>query len=215
MVRMTDTGVGMTPDVLARIFEPFFTTKPQGQGTGLGLAMAFGIVKQSGGHIDVASEPGVGTTFNVYLPTAGEELSSRPTNVLRHRRRGGPPTVLLVEDDESVRKLARVALARSGYTVLTASDGSAALDLADREPTIDLLVTDVAMPKMRGPDLARALRQRRPGLKVLFISGYVQDAGDRLGLAESDFLVKPFSLDDLARKVREVLEEPGGGSTPS
>ncbi|MBS1816520.1 MAG: PAS domain S-box protein [Acidobacteria bacterium] len=206
-VAVSDTGVGMTTDVLARIFEPFFTTKEQGRGTGLGLSMAFGIVKQSGGHIDVQRRLGEGSTFHVYLPrveaeppTATEERVDTPT-------RRGHETVLLVEDEDSVRKLARLALERAGYTVLVAENGAAALVVAEEhQAPIDLLVTDVVMPEMRGPDLAQALRARRPGLKVLFMSGYVQDALDRADISEADFLLKPFTLKDLSQRVRAAID---------
>ncbi len=207
VLTMADTGAGMPPELVERIFEPFFTTKAPGRGTGLGLSMAFGIVKQSGGHIDVQTRPGHGTTFTVYLPQVAPVVRSAPEVRLDVSPRRGHETVLLVEDEDSVRKLARLALERSGYTVLSAENGLVALQVADAHGDhIDLLLTDVVMPGMRGPDLAHVLCGRRPGLKVLFISGYVQDALDRADVSEANFLLKPFSLKELAGKVRDVLD---------
>ena len=204
---VTDTGTGMSRDVIARIFEPFFTTKEAGRGTGLGLPMAFGIVKQSGGHLQVESRVGEGSTFTVYLPRVEREAVPAAEPGPDASARHGHETILLVEDEDSVRKLARVALERSGYVVLTAPNGVAALEVVERHRApIDLLVTDVVMPEMRGPDLANVLQQRRKGIKVLFMSGYVQDALDRLDVAESNFLLKPFSLKQLTEKVRAILD---------
>ncbi|MGE3956652.1 MAG: PAS domain S-box protein [Vicinamibacterales bacterium] len=206
-IAVTDTGVGMAPEVAARIFEPFFTTKGAGRGTGLGLSTAFGVVKQSGGHIEVQSEPGLGATFAIYLPQVSPPPvpSVEPTVEAVPRR--GHETVLLVEDEDSVRKLARLALERNGYTVLAAGNAASALDVA-RTQRVDLLVTDVVMPGMRGPDLAQALRGIFPTLKVLFVSGYVQDAADRAGVSGSNFLMKPFTLKEFADKVRGILDGP-------
>jgi two-component system, cell cycle sensor histidine kinase and response regulator CckA len=209
VLTVMDTGGGMSPDVVPRIFEPFFTTKEPGRGTGLGLSMAFGIVKQSGGHIEVSTELNKGTRFDVYLPQVarGPAPHIEPPADISSRR--GHETVLLVEDEESVRKLARLALERSGYKVLTASNGVSALEVVERgHESIDVLVTDVVMPEMRGPDLAQVLTARQPGLRVLFISGYVQDALDRLDVSEANILLKPFSLKELADKVRSVLDAP-------
>ncbi len=208
-VSVTDTGTGMTPEVLARIFEPFFTTKETGRGTGLGLSMAFGIIKQSGGHLDVRSRVGEGSTFTILLPQV--EPVDTPASAARADAAPthGHETILLVEDEVSVRKLARLALERSGYTVLVAEHGLAALELAKGHAgPIDMLVTDVVMPEMRGPDLAHLLSERRPGLRVLFISGYVQDSLDREDLSELNFLLKPFTLRDLSDRVRAVLDAP-------
>ena len=206
-ISMADTGSGMPPDVMARIFEPFYTTKDPGRGTGLGLSMAFGIIKQSGGHLDVSSRVGEGATFTILLPQVNPpvELAAGPAadGLLAQ----GHETILLVEDEASVRKLARIALERAGYTVLVAEHGGAALELAGQYAgRIDMLVSDVVMPEMRGPDLARALEPRRPGLRVLFVSGYVQDAFDRAGVSEGHFLLKPFTLKELSDRVRAILD---------
>ena len=206
---VVDSGSGMAPETVARIFEPFFTTKESGRGTGLGLATVFGIVKQSGGHIDVQSSIGAGTTFTVYLPQVSPEAAAPAPGPEDAAPRRGHETVLLVEDEESLRKLARLALERSGYTVLCAPNGRAALELADRHRhAIDLLLTDVVMPEMRGTDLAQVLRGRQPSLRVLFISGYVPAVADRADVSEANFLLKPFTLRDLSEKVRSVLDTP-------
>ncbi|HLF56296.1 MAG TPA: response regulator, partial [Thermoanaerobaculia bacterium] len=208
LLAVTDTGVGMTPEVAARIFEPFFTTKGPGKGTGLGLATVFGIVKQSGGHVEVYTELGAGTCFKIYLPRVEDapEVSAPPSAEPSPR---GHETVLLVEDEPAVRNIGRIALERHGYRVLEAGDGAAALALVESgKIEFDLLVTDLVMPQMSGRDLADHLRARRPGLKVLFVSGYVDDALEREGLefGEREFLSKPFSLKDLARAVRRRLD---------
>jgi two-component system, cell cycle sensor histidine kinase and response regulator CckA len=206
---VSDTGSGMSPEVQARIFEPFFTTKGVGKGTGLGLAVVHGIVKQSGGSIEVYSEAGVGTTFKVYLPAVEEQpaaLSSHGPDLPPR----GAETILLVEDDDSVRDFAAIALEGLGYTVLTAPGAEAALLLmANRTATVDLLVTDVVMPETGGRKLAETLQALYPGLKVLFISGYTDDAVVRHGVLQSDvaFLQKPFTPTSLARKVRDVLNQ--------
>jgi CheY-like chemotaxis protein len=165
MLAMTDTGCGMTPEVLARIFEPYFTTKEVGEGTGLGLAMVFGIVRQSDGGIHVDSEPGQGTTFKIYLPAvAGPETVASGTASSHEAR--GRETILLVEDEDSVRKLALLSLKMHGYDVLSATDGKDALRLVeDHHGAIDLLLTDVVMPHVSGPDLAKRLRARYPQVR--------------------------------------------------
>jgi len=211
MLAMTDTGCGMTPEVQARIFDPFFTTKEVGKGTGLGLPMVFGTVRQSEGSIHVYSEPGRGTTFKLYFPAVDEPVTEAPAATTTDAERG-TETILVVEDDPGVRGLTVRSLERHGYRVLTAVDGLEALRvLDDGAETVDLLLTDVVMPNMSGPELAAVLRARFPGLKVLFMSGYTDDAIVRHGLlaAEVAFVQKPYTPRGLTKKVREVLgQEP-------
>jgi len=209
MLAVTDTGCGMDEPTKSRIFEPFFTTKPVGHGTGLGLSTVYGIVKQSGGNIWVYSEPGKGTTFKIYLPA----VASRPEDIGKVApaeavRRGGG-TVLVVEDDEQLRRLTHRALAGQGYTVLEADRGSTALDIARRHKgQIDLLLTDVIMPDTNGRKLAETIRAARPGLRVLYMSGYPDGAIASHGMLEPGvaYLAKPFTTEAITRKVREVLE---------
>ena len=202
-----DTGEGMDDATSARIFEPFFTTREQGRGSGLGLATVYGMVKQSGGYIWVQSEPARGSTFTIYLPPAESVMISRSPN-----RRGdldkkeGWETVLLVEDEDAVRSLARAVLRRHGYTVLEARHGVDALRLAERHrDDIHLLLTDMVMPHMNGPELAKRLASVRPTMKVLFMSGYVDRAAVP-DFAAVSFLPKPFTPETLARKVRLILD---------
>ncbi|AWM39442.1 Blue-light-activated protein [Gemmata obscuriglobus] len=207
---VADTGVGMTEEIQAKIFEPFFTTKAIGQGTGLGLSTVYGIVQQTGGHIRVTSAPGRGATFEVYFPSAGRDPAD--AQAAHAAEPGGPTgrgTVLVVEDDDRVRRLARIALQRFGYTVLDAPSAEEALRVCERpEPPIDLLLTDVVMPGMGGRELAEVVARLRPGIKVLYVSGYADDAVVRHGVlrAEVAFLQKPFTPAALAEKVRSVLE---------
>jgi len=211
MLAVTDTGCGMDEHTKARIFEPFFTTKAPGRGTGLGLSTVYGIVKQSGGNIWLYSEPDKGTTFKVYLPAvqaAPEDIGKPAPPELVQRDRG---TVLLVEDDEQLRRLTHRALAAQGYTVLEAERGATALDIARRHKgVIDLLLTDVIMPDTNGRKLADALRASRPGLRVLFMSGYPDGAIGSQGMLDQGvaYLAKPFSTEAIIRKVREVLRTP-------
>ncbi len=205
---VSDDGTGMGAATLAQIFEPFFTTKPKGRGTGLGLSTVFGIVEQSGGHIRVASTLGHGTTFEIFLPAVHE----RPSPVEEPREAPlarGTETILLAEDDEVLRKLTARILTAQGYKVLEASDGVDALRVADKHTgALDLLTTDMVMPAMGGHDLANELTARRPGLKVLFMSGYTDDAVGRGELQPGDaFLQKPVDPRILARKVRQILDE--------
>jgi signal transduction histidine kinase len=204
---VSDDGTGMDAATLAQIFEPFFTTKPKGRGTGLGLSTVFGIVEQSGGHLRVASTLGHGTTFEIYLPSVNE----RPQQIDEPRETPparGTETILLAEDDEVLRTLTARILTSQGYRVLEASDGVEALRVADRHRgTLDLLTTDMVMPSMGGHDLANELSARRPGLKVLFVSGYTDDAVGRGELQPGDaFLQKPIDPKMLARKVRQMLD---------
>jgi len=205
---VSDTGTGMDAQTRSRIFEPFFTTKGPAKGTGLGLSTVYGIVKQSDGSIEADSEPGRGTSFKIYLPRVfGAEERAAPQ--ARRPAPNGSETVLLVEDEEAVRRLARLVLEKRGYAVLEAGSAEDAQSIvASRAGAIDLLLTDSIMPGMSGPALAQQLRSQRPGLKVLFMSGYTDDAIVRhglLGVTEA-FLQKPFTPDSLARKVREVLD---------
>ena len=206
---VTDTGHGMPADVLAQIFEPFFTTKGVGQGTGLGLATVHGVVKQHSGHVAVASAVGVGTTFTVLLPAAAAAPAGKGDSHLT-RPLGGSETVLLVEDEGAVRRIARISLQAQGYEVLEATDGEDALRVLAAHPgPVHLLVTDVVMPRMGGRHLADAARAARPGLRVLFVSGYTDDAVLRHGVrsAAEAFLQKPFTPLALAKRVREVLDK--------
>ncbi len=204
-----DTGCGMSAAVRKHVFEPFFTTKAQGTGTGLGLATVFGIVKQSEGHIEVASEEGAGAAFTIYLPQVAPPAQQEGQPMAAAPEARGRETVLLVEDESGVRRVARIALESRGYGVLAATNGREALAIAEeRGDAIDLLVTDLVMPDMSGRELADVLRARHPRLAVLLMSGYVDDALVRHGVvaAEVAFLQKPFSLAGLAAKVREVLD---------
>ncbi len=209
LLSVSDTGCGMTPEIKARAFEPFFTTKEPGRGTGLGLSTVYGVVKQSGGYIWVDSEVGQGTSLRIYLPRVRE----RPLSEVRRPQPSAAPrgseTLLLVEDEEGVRDLLREWLAGYGYNVLSASNGVEALELGSRfDGRIDLLVADVVMPLMGGPALAKRMLDLRPELKVIYVSGYADDAlGDRQVLeAGAAFLQKPFTLDSFIRKVREILD---------
>jgi|GEM_PF-973910 len=206
---VSDTGCGMSPETQAHIFEPFFTTKDAGKGTGLGLSTVYGIVKQSGGHIDVRSKPGEGTTFTIYLPRIDETSEVQETSIPEDRLPEGTETILLVEDELGVRALMQYGLRLYGYTVLTARDGDEALRISKRHARpIHLLVTDVMMPGMNGRQLAQALVALHPKMKVVFISGH-DDAATCVGAsAEGAVLLrKPFTPDVLARKARELLEK--------
>ncbi len=200
----------------AHLFEPFFTTKEVGKGTGLGLATVYGIVKQSGGYIWVYSEAGHGTTVKVYLPRVPGVAEAPAPVVEPQPARGGDETVLLVEDSAPVRTLARRSLEARGYRVLDAADGPSALDLAARHGSgIDILVTDVVMPGMSGRELAERLAPERPSMKVLYTSGYTDDAMVRQGVLNAGvaFLQKPFVPDTLTRKVRDVLDGEQGAES--
>jgi two-component system cell cycle sensor histidine kinase/response regulator CckA len=208
MLAVSDTGTGIDKATQARIFEPFFTTKELGKGTGLGLSTVFGIVQQSGGHIGLFSEPGLGTTFEIYLPRVDAAKDVAKAQIEPSTLRG-TETILLVEDEEQVRVVAAQALRRQGYRVLPAQHAGEALLLCERFPDkIDLLVTDVVMPQMSGPELARRLDTVRPDLKVLFMSGYTDDSIIRHGVVELEFayIQKPITPATLTKKVREVLD---------
>ena len=214
MLAVTDTGVGMNAEVRSRMFEPFFTTKEVGKGTGLGLSTVFGIVQQSGGCIRVESEPGRGSTFRIYLPAAATtELvqpapRSKPIAKLR-----GSETILVVEDDEQLRRLTRTVLERHGYQVLEAENGGEALLIAEQHPgPIHLILTDLVMPRMNGAQLAARISAARPGLAVIFMSGYTEDvvARRRLLAVDTAFIQKPYSPEVLLQHIRRTLDEAGG-----
>jgi two-component system, cell cycle sensor histidine kinase and response regulator CckA len=209
VIAMTDTGCGIEPAIQQRIFEPFFTTKEQGKGTGLGLSTVYGIVKQSGGNVVVESQPGRGAAFSIYLPAATEPANDERAPATSDAPRG-TETILLVEDDRMVRDLVRQVLVRLGYRVIVAESGMAALARCRRDDTrIDLLITDVVMAGMSGPDLCARIESIVPGIGVLYISGYTGETVHRLGLAEEGvaFLQKPFTPQVLAEKTREVLDD--------
>lgn len=206
LLAITDSGTGMTPDIQSHIFEPFFTTKSAGKGTGLGLATVYGIVKQANGAIFVYSEPGRGTTFKIVIPVATGAAVEEVEVVPLIAKRGGVETVLVVEDEEAVRKFVRKILENSGYQVLEAINGDEALTMIDKHgPKIDLVLTDVVMPKVGGPELIARLRETNPGSKVLYMSGYT----DRTVPLEQDagaaFIQKPFTPAQLGQKLRDIL----------
>jgi CheY-like chemotaxis protein len=209
MVAISDTGTGMTGEIAARAFEPFFTTKPVGQGTGLGLSMVYGFVKQSGGHVKIYSELQHGTTVKLYLPRVLAALGDQPPPLDGAKDAGVPPggTILVVEDDEDVRDYAARVLRAQGYAVLEASNGPAALAVLRSGTRIDLLFTDVMMPCMNGDELAEAARRLSRDLKIVFTSGYSPNAifhGGRLG-PDVALISKPFTADALARRIRKAL----------
>jgi CheY-like chemotaxis protein len=209
LLAVSDSGVGIAPEVMPHIFEPFFTTKEKGKGTGLGLATVYGIVKQSGGYIWVYSERERGTTFKIYLPPGcgADRVASR--SEAGPLRLQGEETLLLVEDEEAVRESAREYLAGCGYKVLTAGDGQEGVAVAEKyDGPIHLLITDVVMPRLSGSELAERVTAARPKLKVLYISGYTENTVVQHGVCDfgSLFLQKPFTLKTLAEKIRQVLD---------
>jgi signal transduction histidine kinase/ActR/RegA family two-component response regulator len=210
MLAVSDSGVGIPRELQRHIFEPFFTTKEQGKGTGLGLATVYGIVKQSGGYIEVDSEPGRGTTFRIYLPRVDSASPAAERSPRAAAPTGGTETILLVEDEDGVRELARDILRSSGYTVLEGRNGAEGLLLGERhQGALDLLLTDVVMPRMSGRELAERMVSLRPELSVLYMSGYTDDAVIRHGVLGSDtaFLQKPFTPAALVQRVRETLDQ--------
>lgn len=215
MLAVSDTGIGMNREVQSHLFEPFFTTKEPGRGTGLGLASVHGIVIQSGGHITVHTEPGKGSSFKVYFPCAEGDAEANLIEREHAALDRGTETVLLVEDEPLVRNLATITLRGQGYTVIEAEDGEVALRLLERdsESAIELLLTDVVMPKVNGRELAGRARSARPHLKVIYMSGYTDDAilHDRISDHDIHFLQKPFSPTTLLRKVREALDQKTAG----
>ncbi|MGA7575860.1 MAG: PAS domain S-box protein [Terriglobales bacterium] len=216
VISVSDTGHGMDKETQSRIFEPFFTTKDKGKGTGLGLSTVYGIVKQSNGYVFAKSQPGKGTTFHVYLPRVEDSTEELSPAKSQPNEAGGCETVLLVEDEDSVRELVRVTLASRGYKVLEAENGECGLRIAEEHPeNIDILITDVVMPGIGGRELAKTLLSLRPGISVLYLSGYTEDAVVAPGALGpgSAFLQKPFTLQNLAKKVREVLRSKSGAKS--
>jgi two-component system, cell cycle sensor histidine kinase and response regulator CckA len=202
-----DTGEGMDAETIARAFEPFFTTKDPGKGTGLGLATVYGIVTQSGGNVSVVSQPGMGAIFRVAFPLSADDATVPIEREARPDDRTGTEGVLLAEDEETIRRLVGEVLERSGYKVFAASNGDEALALLEEHgDEIDLLLTDVIMPGMSGPDLARAASKLRPSLRVLFTSGYTSEPDEAFDDPNVEFIGKPFSPQALVAKVRDVLD---------
>jgi CheY-like chemotaxis protein len=210
MLCVSDTGHGMTRDTQSRVFEPFFTTKEKGKGTGLGLSTVYGIVKQSGGSIWVYSEPGRGTTFKIYLPRVNEEADAQVAPAVTNGK-GGTETILLVEDEDAVREVASRILRRHGYTVVEARNGADAMrQFKDGGTEFDLIVTDIVMPEMGGLELAQRVREWTPDARILFTSGYTEDAVLRRNFLDpgAEFVEKPFTPARLAQRTREVLDAP-------
>ncbi|MEC7029670.1 MAG: response regulator, partial [Pseudomonadota bacterium] len=211
-VSVTDTGCGIPDEIRNRIFEPFFTTKEVGAGTGLGLATVYGIIRQTGGFLDVKSKVGEGTTFTIYLPALEEGEAAEEEKEVNieddTRDLTGTARILLVEDEDAVRTFSARALSNKGYEVLDADSGESALAVAEKESgTLDLLITDVIMPNMDGPTLAGKMREQNDKLKIIYISGYTEEKlKDHMG-ENIWFLPKPFTLKQLAAKVKEALDE--------
>ncbi len=212
VVAVVDTGVGMTPDVQAQAFEPFFTTKERGKGTGLGLSTVYGIVKQSGGHVTIQSDVGLGSTFKVYLPRVSDPSARVEDEPPAPEPMRGSETVLLVEDEFDVRTIGREILEDAGYRVLEAGHAEDAIRVAQRhDGPIHAVITDVVMPRSSGPLLVARLIRERPDLRVVYMSGYSDDAvvGDMVVDPGTPFVQKPFTLDTLLRKLREAIDRTG------
>jgi CheY-like chemotaxis protein len=212
MIAFSDTGVGMTQEVIGKAFEPFFTTKEVGQGTGLGLSQVYGFVKQSGGHVKIYSEPNAGTTVKIYMPRLLEDGASGASEPSRDRLSLGTQSevILVVEDDEDVRANTVMMLRELGYGVLEAGDGAGALGLLETATRVDLLFTDVGLPGgLNGRQLAERARERRPELKVLFATGYARNAIVHQGRLDPgvELITKPFTISQLATKVRQMLDD--------
>jgi len=209
MLGVSDNGAGMSPRILAKAFDPFFTTKPIGQGTGLGLSMIYGFAQQSGGHVTISSEPDQGTCVRLYLPRlfAAPLDSAEPATLNQAPQAIAGETVVVVEDDPAVRMLVLNVLAELGYRAFEAEDARSALPLLESPMRVDLLVTDVGLPGMNGRQLAEIARQQRPGLKVLFMTGYAEKAAERQGFLEPgmDLMAKPFSIEEMAQKIRQMI----------
>ncbi len=209
MLAVSDNGQGMSPEILDRVFEPFFTTKPVGEGTGLGLSMIYGFVKQSGGHVTIYSEEGVGTSVKLFLPKATDTDPEKVIEMDEQQAKTGNETILVLEDDPDVRELTVLQLKSLGYNVVQAHDGQSALDVINEEEKIDLLLSDVVLPGgLRGPEVAKKARETKPELSVLFMSGYTQNALDsHPELGEASLLLnKPFRKKELAEKIREAID---------
>jgi CheY-like chemotaxis protein len=218
MLAVTDTGAGMDAETRSHLFEPFFTTKAQGYGTGLGLSTVYGIVKQSSGEIVVYSEPGQGTCVKIYFPSVTETAVADPAEGVMEKMQPGSETILLVEDEEAVRRLVRRTLEKQGYRVLVAASGVEAVRLAERHSgPIHLLVTDVVMPHMSGRETAERLKAMRPGMHVLYVSGYTETTIVRGGTLDTGetFLQKPFTPRALMRQIRDLLDRTDGRAEPS
>jgi CheY-like chemotaxis protein len=209
LMEFSDTGEGMSAEVQQRIFEPFFTTKGVGKGTGLGLSTAYGIVKQSGGYIYVMSKPGAGTTFEIYLPLVVEIEREKKGDRVEPARRPASGTILVVEDESSVRHLVVSVLSQRGFRVFEATNGEEALRFCENsEVAPDVVISDIVMPGMRGDELSRRLKRMYPGIRVLLISGYVQEVGPPLDVPRAGLLEKPFTPEELLSRLGEILEEP-------
>jgi two-component system cell cycle sensor histidine kinase/response regulator CckA len=216
LLSVTDSGTGMSQAVQKSVFEPFFTTKPAGKGTGLGLSTVYGIVKQLGGDLWLRSELGVGATFHVYLPSLQEETQTSTPTPPRAALAAGSGTILLAEDDHALRTLSERVLLSAGYTVLPARSGAHALEIAGDHPgRIDVVISDVVMPDVSGPEFVERLLRARPEVRVLFVSGYTDDEVMKRGVlrGETAFLQKPFAPDQLLQKVREVVAGTWGNQT--
>jgi len=210
MLAVSDTGSGMDKEVREHIFEPFYTTKEKGKGTGLDLSTIYGIIKQNNGFIWVYSEPGQGSTFKIYLPKMKGDVKAEEKEITPIHDLSGSEAVLIVEDEDSLRKLLRTVLKHRGYKILEAENGEDALRISnEHEGTIDLMITDVVMPKMGGKETAERLELLHPQMKVIYMSGYTDDAIVHHGVLAPglNFLEKPFSPEKLAHKVREVLDK--------
>jgi two-component system cell cycle sensor histidine kinase/response regulator CckA len=213
MLSVSDTGMGIMPEVRDHILEPFFTTKEKGKGTGLGLSTVYGIVKQSGGNIWIYSEPGQGSTFKIYLPRVEEEVDSMlQSSAVGTKSQQGSETILLVEDEKMVRTLAQTILKRNGYNVLEAENGEEALRVVEEQKgkPINLMLTDLIMPRMNGRELSAHLKPLLPGIKVIYMSGYTDEAVSEHGMLAPgvEYIQKPFPPDALVKKIRSVLDRP-------
>jgi CheY-like chemotaxis protein len=210
MLQVSDTGLGMEKKILDHVFEPFFSTKDKSKGTGLGLAMVYGTVKQHDGYIWAYSEPGKGTTFKIYFPLLDATVQTFPQDD-QAPPDTGEETILVVEDDPSIRNMTEKILSRKGYHVLTAAGGTECLEFLERlDRPVDVLLTDVIMPDMNGKELFSKVEKKFPGLKVIYMSGYTDDIIAHHGVLSGDvhFLQKPFSIQDVASKIRSVLDRP-------